>query len=853
MSGSRVGSIVVPVPEARRIPRGDAKISRPYYAPARLGDRPWIVTFVGADESFVDAFFRGVKDCGDGFEPGAFPRLLPVRDFSEPPRAMMDGAGAPSYLRADVEPGAGQRLVDAAVAPELDTDGKTLGQVLVDAGIAADPSAALTAVSPPVNDPARAAWLRKVYLPMHCHFHMVTCNLVCDRPGLPAIEGKRVIESGMVIRRFLPDTAPGTGDKPAPPRWEDWIPSPRGNGIWTEIAREDMTLLAGGKSMDPTAITRADLGTRDAEIFGLLGLTGEEDEAVLALATAKLAALPNTIATKKPQTSRYGFLPIAMGDKEREAQAPLADIAKVREAFADVADRHLKAQLTDHAQAIRDRIRGALLPLFRELRDSLPAKPSTTDNGDARDDIFGIPGRPAAVSYANIDTASEIFGLAALSFYADLAVDSSYASVSARWAKAVQTVRGLAGSGDGPTGLPHSWFNQAIGQNEGAFSTAMLFALRTKIGNLVPAAGPLGDPVDPRLLAGLLLWVRRLRVDLLTKFYASAFGEAKIPSPNPDSFLPNPLDEANPLRVPMTVGPLGAELAAWLATDAERAVDPVPWPSPSLSSFGKQIHGLALVLEQALIDVDMQGAGAGGAYATVVDELAKTATVSLAASLGKKPILIQRGLDLRAQPERGLFAFPGPSPTAATLSAFAESVKGHYEGASADPDTAIRTVEEARGQVIRARFDADHLYAVWCYAKVASRDPCERPQLVWSLRTEVFSLAEPMDLLGLKPVPIRLPDLPKLLRDIPRMKRARALPFAAIATPQDSGFKTGDDPKQTQREWGIAWICSIGIPVFTICAWILFKIIFSILIILPSFAWMLLLKFCIPVPAPKRS
>ncbi len=41
---------------------------------------------------------------------------------------------------------------------------------------------------------------------------------------------------------------------------------------------------------------------------------------------------------------------------------------------------------------------------------------------------------------------------------------------------------------------------------------------------------------------------------------------------------------------------------------------------------------------------------------------------------------------------------------------------------------------------------------------------------------------------------------------------------------------------------------TIGIPVLTICALILFKIIFTILITLPSFSWMLFLKFCLPFP-----
>ena len=50
----------------------------------------------------------------------------------------------------------------------------------------------------------------------------------------------------------------------------------------------------------------------------------------------------------------------------------------------------------------------------------------------------------------------------------------------------------------------------------------------------------------------------------------------------------------------------------------------------------------------------------------------------------------------------------------------------------------------------------------------------------------------------------------------------------------------------TKRDFGLGMICNFGIPVLTICALVLFKIIFSILVALPSFSWMLLLKFCLP-------
>jgi hypothetical protein len=155
--------------------------------------------------------------------------------------------------------------------------------------------------------------------------------------------------------------------------------------------------------------------------------------------------------------------------------------------------------------------------------------------------------------------------------------------------------------------------------------------------------------------------------------------------------------------------------------------------------------------------------------------------------------------------------------------------------------------------VPRLRYDNDSLYAVWCWARVAGRDKCEKETIVWTLGSEPFSVAEPTDILGAKPATVQLPDIPKLIRDIPRIAKARAKPFAAFAAPPNSSYVTGEEPEDTKRAWGIGFICSFGIPVLTICAYILFSIIFSILIILPSFFWMLLLKFCIPIPVPKKS
>lgn len=871
------GKAVLRVPRTPHPPSGDATITRPWFAHARLSGRPLITTFVGTDEIFIDAFFRGVESSGEGFSKGAFPGLLPARDYAEPPRALLDGAGQPIYFREHVEPKTTERPAD----DELDLGGKSsFAAVLVDAGVAKDEAAVLDKVYP--TDETSAGWLRKLYLPMHTHFHVVACDLVCKRPHSPRIDGKRVMDSGLVVRRFVPDTTVDENGKPLPARWEDWIPSPLGGGIWAEIADGDMRTLAGKTPIDPVAILRVDLGANEAEILGRLGIDVEKKPDVkLSLATAPLAPLPGTIAEGLRHTTRYGYLPVAMGDKERGEPESGKTAEEIGEILATAAEAHLTAQIVAPADAIRARVRGAVSPLLTELQGTLPDRPDPWAEFFAAFWLvwkYGLSGSDLMTAAANL-------GLATLSSYSDALFTDTDRAARFRGALYQEVYLIAKGASLTPPRTPPSGTAALAAIAAGAtapgaggadstenvsLATLALAAVHRAFDAVFPS-GALADTVEPRILAALVLLIRRHRVRCLNAFYEKAFTD-EATRPDPDAYEPDPMTEVDPnrdwapLRAPMTCGAVGSELSGWIAANDARGVTPVDWDPPATSNDPStqppetplnlwirsvNIHAAATALEQALMDVHAQGAGAGGAYAVEIQSLVNAADGALRTALGHPP-LAQRGLDLHAQPELGLFAFPGPSPQKSDLEAFVAKVKGHYEGPARDPDAMIRAEESAKSQLIRPRFDPDHLYAVHCYARVASRDKCGAPEIVWSKRTEVFSLAEPMDLLGLKPVPIRLPDLPKMIRDIPRMRPARALPFAAITTPSDSGVKTGDDPKKTAREWGIAWICSFAIPVFTICAWILFQIIFSILLILPGFAWMLLLKFCIPVPAPKK-
>ena len=41
-------------------------------------------------------------------------------------------------------------------------------------------------------------------LPMHKSFYLVSCEVVCDRPGRPALDPQQITSAGYVIRRLAP-------------------------------------------------------------------------------------------------------------------------------------------------------------------------------------------------------------------------------------------------------------------------------------------------------------------------------------------------------------------------------------------------------------------------------------------------------------------------------------------------------------------------------------------------------------------------------------------------------------------------------------------------------------------------
>jgi hypothetical protein len=771
---------------------------------------PPLLSFDGA--SFMTDF---LATAGDGSK---LPALLAWRDWAEPPTAMLTVAGAPMY------PASIRRATPLAIEPEQ------------------EPAGTLDADGVPHGDPA---WLRKLYLPLHLRFTFVAFDLMCLRSGWPRIAGARVTAAGAVVRRLVRD--------PTKERWQDWISADGKHGLWFE--------LKGGLPADPAAIPTAAWDGQDAVLRARLSL---QATAALptALDSARLSLLPGTVAGAASNTTPYGYVPVFSAAEQVPDEPEGTTAAAIAAALA--ADT--TAQLTagwDGAASLRSSIQDALSTQLSLT--VLPAAPTATQVANARSNLATAAG----VTGAQIDTAllASTAGGGGVQ-WVGVVVDV-FKDAATYLMPAANTPGDTGGAASFWASVPRpaSWANsdsqiQATFTSDTSDWVVLVLDRLTQAAQsvLLPTGAPSTDAgllaVAQALLAVNLLRVRAFRMGLLSNLHHQMFGgddTAELTAINPQVAGVPPVTYQIPAA---TTGGMSLEIEAAYGLDSVGSPpDAIPTWSPldrTQPPNADAVHGASLTLENLYTPIDDAGAAGGSAYETNLSNSINSPiapALAMLFGLTDDPVLRLRtlGLDLLEQPARGLLVFPGPTPTDAGFASMISLVASSYTSNVASAVTESRS----RAKVHRLRYDHGSIYAIWCWARIAGRSDCENDRVVWTARSEPFSIAEPTDVLGAKPATIQLPDLPKLIRDIPRIAKARAQPFAAFNTPANSGFNVGAEPKNTSRAWGIGWICSFAIPVLTICAFIMFSFIFAILIILPGFAWMLLLKFCIPIPVPK--
>lgn len=825
------------VPADRRPSRERLMASPPFFLrdPAQVPPDapPRLLSFAG--DGFMADFLAAVA------QPRTLPRLLPWRDWAEPPASLLDLHGQPRYRSADIarRPVAPAIDIDAAEGPAMDADGIPHGN----------------ANGEQLTTPA---WLRKLYLPLHERFTLLAFDLVCGAAGWPRVARSRIKGSGAVIRRLIPDTAAT--------RWEDWIAVDDKHGAWLDCLPAH--LHAEAAPPDPAAF--APPPRLEARLRALFGLGDGTPLPPLALTSQPLALVPPDAGQAAEHCTLFGYLPVFSAAREIATDA--LDTGTVAEIAARLAER-TRSRL-DSLFAGAATLRDSAVPRLRSLLAAtiLPARPGTADSASADALLVtlaatapsGLGGASGPIARGIDLTLREAIGrlwhaaTAPATAVADIAgapADAASLWATSGAANAASRTGLFAGLPDPDPLTPG---NQAAAWLAGGASgSAWDTLVRLRLHQLVDAwlaGAPLPAPtlggaslIDEDDLALLaltgLLRLRGCRLALAARINRHLFGD----------------DKAAALQAIGADGHLDYGLAALAETiDAflvqenlrgTAASSQPPWPALGLTpAWALAAHADGAALAGLYAHFDDGLASAGNAAIDALDLRTHAVEQAIGAAItraGATPGLAASGFRLAEQPVRGLLALPGLRGNAATFAAFRNAAADAYLA-----DAARLALPEARAGSAqpRLRFDAEHLYAAWGWVRVAGRSPCEPDRIVWTRATEPFSIADPTDLLGARPASIQMPDIGRLLRDIPRLARARAQPFAGVASPPGSGVTVGGEMADTRRDFGLGMICNFGIPIFTICALILFKIIFTILIALPSFSWMLFLKICLPFP-----
>lgn len=830
------GRLLLTLPRTRRTPNERLAACTPWFGVAggqpEVGGAPWLGSLEGLE--FIDDFFAGVAASPKGLNLSAWPELKRWRDWSPPPASMLDASGHPRYPVSRHVPQF-QRLDEAAPLQNHDADGVPSGT---------------------------PDWLRKLYLPFHQHFHVVAAEFVCEHHKLPAVSEERLLEAGFIVRRLIPDAKEE--------RWEDWVPAPSNQqGVWVELADRHMRVLEDTSTLlDPTRLSSSLTPKHRDALFARLGLSPEQ-ALPAALSFTPMTSLPPEAleAAERPHCVRWALLPVS----SRQTQLPRPPAASVAQALKLRQERRraaLSAGLaasTSLGQAVFEQTRALLEPFWPEapppvqqaqeaLRDALATR--LVDVRRAQDPSYNKTMeqlRPEALQaiQARLDHQAPLIWF---EIWSNAAQRFDHDTWLSWWQDVTQPQ--VEGRPDALTSQADLELDPLFGDPNVAnlYRTLLADTLWVHKNAFLMNASLLGTQPDVVRVwealvgAGLRLVrsARRVLMRHVTTHLGTAPNAFLTPAEIADAHAA--LDAFDPeAQAPLhSAGSWGEELHGWMEVERLRGEAPPAWTPITWPAREQTLHEKARALETTL-EAFAEAFGAAADALPWLYQERRHALLARHANLGTGEVLgalSGAGVRLDRPLERGALLWPSafwaPDALWAALSEFDLQEDGG------------EATSRAQAQAPLPRFDDRSLYAVWCFARIAPQDPCrEHPALVWSARTDVFSLAEPLDVLGLKPAPFSLPDLPKMLRDIPRIPLARASPFAPVTTPANSGVSVGSELKDASRSWGIAWVCSFGIPVFTLCAWIMFSFIFSILIALPGFMWMLMLKFCLPVPKPE--
>lgn len=824
------------IPAQRRPSRERLLAAEPFFlrdlAQVPAEARPRILSF--ETDGFMDDFLTAAG------QAAPLPALRPWRDWSEPPDGLIDAAGAARYPASLTRRAPQPDEREAATGPVMDDDGVPHG-----------------------DSSTTPAWLRKLYLPLHERFNLIAFDLVCGAAGWPRVARSRIKGSGAIIRRLVART---DGE-----HWEDWIAVDEKHGAWVDVLDAALRPTPGAEPADPAALSGLSAAA-SVKLHALFGLAADAPLPAIALASQPLNLVPPSAGKAADHCTLFGYLPVFSSAREVSAERLAAGtIAEIASRMAERTRGRLDTLFATAAS-----LRSAARPHLQTLLDDsvLPARPGAVEITTADTVAAGLLAAPPfglthpadalaqGIDLALLQALAHLWAKATSAATANADCNGSVLSAAQLWSQSgadtAASTSAVFDSLPDTSGLPGNqtalWLAASVAASPASWSVLV----RRRLFQLVDAwlAGSALPPppqgasslVTENHLALLvviaLLRLRGGRLALMASINRKLFGDDK----RSELLAIGPGG-----KLEFGLAALGEQIDGVLAQESARG-DPQatpPWPVLAFAELGadlprvKRIHQTGQDLAHLYAGFDAALAAAGTSAVAQRDARAASVETTIAGAVAGSPSLAAQGLDFLEQPACGLLMLPAfrfaQTPFATLRDAAAASYTSRPEALALPEARAIDAQP-------RLRFDAEHLYAAWGWARVAGRTPCEPDRLVWTLRSEPFSIADPTDLLGARPASIQMPDIPRLLRDIPRIARARARPFAGIAAPPGSGVKVGDAMADTRRDFGLGMICNFGIPILTICALILFNIIFSILIKLPAFSWMLFLKFCLPFP-----
>jgi hypothetical protein len=654
------------------------------------------------------------------------------------------------------------------------------------------------------------SWLRKLYLPQHDRFTVVVLELICLAAGWPPLDRRRIKEAGLLVRRLRP------GDPTGIEQWEDWVATDQRLGSWK--------LPLQSWEDDP----------------------GRDPASRPGLASQPLAVAPSTLAGMGRRCVLTGYLSLTSVEQEVPAAPPPVDTrAKAAEA--------LKGRATERLQALRAAPATDWLPPAIPLRELL--EDTLLFTAPATNAVAGaLTALGTVLSGDQLDWGLEQVLLALIGSaleFTRFAFDASGAVISSAdiWGTALGIATRPAAV---PAGSQADWdvlVRDRLNQLLDAWITGQALPVTDR-----NRSNLFRDALLPALLAAALVRARGCRLALAAAMNA-AQGE-----PTDDLIT----IEAG--RARHSLADLGEGLESFLATERERGTGGglAPWGTYSRPADAARLervdHNLRALAEH-YAPFEAQLAEAGAEVRFELQERAQALETTMGSALndlrqrsGQSPAtpgipsLLERGFDLLEPPATGLLMLPGLGEGLANrLSDFTTAVANRYDQTTSQP-VAEALVEP---QLRRPRFDAHHIYAVQAWVRVSGRAPGEAERVIWSPRSEPFVLAEPADLLGSQPMAVPMPDLPRLLRDLSRLRKAGANPFLTLVPPPRSGAEsTGGGLEGLRRDWGMGTAVSLVAPVLAVVGLGMLSSALRIFSRLPGFAWTR--QVVIRTPSPER-